>query len=162
MIVGVIGPSKLSGKENLKNYNKLAKILAKNEIIISPDKKSTAELFTKYYKENKGHKILGIDYKNDTDNGYIGLDREMCDELIDCNSWENQPKELVKRSKHLIVLGLSVGVTWEICLTKFYWPDPKSRVFVIKELCKDKFPRYLEKSLPIEYISIKNLKLRIA
>ncbi|MDP2672688.1 MAG: hypothetical protein Q8O84_02665 [Nanoarchaeota archaeon] len=163
MKIGIIGPSKLDkGKKMTKMVGEIAEIVSKKNvsIIISPDKNSTAELFASEFKKRNG-KIIGIDYKDDTDLGYAGLNREICDELISCETWENQPKYLVKNSDVLIVLGLSVGVTWEICLTKFYWSYPKQRIFIIKELVSDKLPKILNKSLSIEYISYKQLKNKL-
>ena len=163
MQIGIIGPSKLENNSTLeKAYAQIAKIIySKNaSIIISPDKNSTAELFAKEFKKINGN-IVGVDYKDDTDLGYAGLNREICDRLISCETWENQPKVLVKNSDFLIVLGLSVGVTWEICLAKFYWTSPLKRIFIIKDLVKDKLPKSLNNSLPIEYISIKKLEKKI-
>ncbi|MDP2628377.1 MAG: hypothetical protein Q8P15_00575 [Nanoarchaeota archaeon] len=156
--IGILGPSKLSkGKRDLENIKKIAKIIAnkKEEIIISPDKKSTAEFFAIEYKKNKGQKIIGIDYKDDRDNKYKGLNRKICDKLINVKTWENQPKELIKKADKIISLGLSIGVLWEICLTKFY--NHNIKILIIKELNKDKLPRIMEKELNIKYTSINKL-----
>lgn len=159
MIIGILGPSKLEKHNKFeRSCKEISKILASKglQIIISPDKKSLAEFFAMEFKKGGGF-VIGVDYEDDTDLGYLGLNRNICDKLIHCKTWENQPKVLIKNSDILIVLGLSVGVTWEICLTKFYWASKKNKIFIIKETCKDKLPAYLMKSLPIEYISIKEL-----
>lgn len=158
--IGIIGPTKfeLSEKEK-KICENIAKDMSKRcEIVISPDKKSTVEFFTQTYKKEGGKKVIGIDYDDDTEQGYVGLDRDICNQLINCETWENQPKELIKNSDHVLVLGLSIGVTWELCLTKFYWyQQPQKRIFIIKELVKEKLPSYMNKNLNIDYISYKEL-----
>jgi hypothetical protein len=163
-LIAIAGPSSLKETKELNKVCKdVANILVNNNYgaIISPDKKSTAELFALEFKKIKGSHLVGIDYQNDTALGYAGLNKEIVDELIDCKTWENQPKTIIQKSKALVVLGLSVGVTWEICLTKFYWHDKKSRIFIITETNNEKLPKYLSNSLPIEYISIKELDKKI-
>jgi len=162
MQVGILGPSNFKRDEKFRKIiSRIAMILIskKHDIIISPDKDSIAELFALEFKKVGGF-IVGIDYKDDADLGYSGLNRQICDKLISCETWENQPKAMVSNADAFIVLGLSVGVTWEICLTKFYWKD-KRKIFVIKETCKDKLPSYLLRALPIQYIPIKELEEKL-
>jgi hypothetical protein len=165
-LVGVLGPSNIKESKNMRKVCEdisCALIKHKFGAIISPDKKSTAEYFAKVFKKQKGSFLVGTDYSDDKDCGYKGLNRDICDELWNCETWENQPKFLVNESKALIVLDLSVGVTWELCLTKFYWSGSGGKIFIITETNKERLPEYMNKSLPIEYISINELddKLKV-
>jgi hypothetical protein len=162
--IGIVGPSSLKETPEL---NKACKIISETLVkykygaIISPDIDSTAELFAKEFKKNKKSFILGIHYEDDTANNYSGLNRSISDKVIDCKTWENQPKTLVINSKAIIVLGLSVGVTWELCLTRFFWSNTKNKIFIIKETNNERLPDYLADALPIEYISVNDLDKHI-
>lgn len=162
--IGLIGPSdpKISNRKKLKTIlEQIAEIfLEKNySVILSPDKKSTAENFAKIYKKKGGRKLIGISYKDDRIGGYSGLNRQICDKNIDCKTYELQPGVLIRESNDLVCVGLSNGVFWELCMIKYCWSRRKnSRVYVIKELVKDTIPKEIKKFVSLKFISINELK----
>jgi len=162
VLIGVLGPSKFKSSKKIEiAANNIVETLssAKFDILISPDKQSTAEFIANKAKDKI--KIIGINYQDDTDNDYKGLNRELCDELIDVKTWENQPKELIKRADSLIILGLGVGVVWEICLTKFYRKE-KCKVIILTDVTTEKLPKSLNQELPIIYTTSDKLKEHLA
>jgi len=158
-MIGIIGPSNYTEtEEKIKIFNKLSKILIANNlgIVFTPTIEGTTEAFAKVYKQNGGKEIIGMEFKDSTYHGYPGLNIDLCSKTIEIPTWENQPKALVQNSEHLIVLGLSTGTIWEMCLSKFFLKNP-GKVFVIKELVQEQLPSSLLKELPIEYISLENI-----
>ncbi len=163
-MIGIIGPSKFQVTENKLNIlNEISKILIENKlsIILTPTFNGATEALAKCYKKNQGKRIIGISFKNENHHGYPGLNRNLCNQIIDVETWEDQPKTLIKDSNHLIVLGFSTGTIWELCLPKFYWSDKNKKIFIIKELINEQLPSSLMQELPIEYISVKDLQHRI-
>ncbi len=162
-IIGLICPSdpKYSAKKKVeKILEKVSQIILEKDysVIISPDKKSTAEKFAKIYKKQGGNKLIGIMYADDKIGGYPGLNRVICDKNINCKTYELQPGVLVRKSDDIVCAGLSNGVFWEMCMVKYIWGKrKKSKVYVIKELVKKQIPKEIKKFVPIKYISIKDL-----
>lgn len=156
--IGIIGPTNLEVTEEMEKVcEDISRILVKKKytVLLNPTLGSTAEFFSREFKRQNG-RIRGIVFDDRTE-GYSGQDRGICDEFLHCGTWENQPRDLVKNSKHLIVLGFSIGTTWEMCMPKFYWNGGQSKIFVMKETMKERLPGYMEELLPIVYVSAEEL-----
>ncbi len=156
--IGVIGPTKLEATEQLEKVcEDVSRILTekKYSVLLNPMLGSTAEFFSKEFKRQNG-KIVGIVFDDNSD-GYPCQNRGICDDFLHCGTWENQPRDLVRDSGHLIVLGFSIGTTWEMCMAKFYWDDKERKIFVMKETMKERLPKYMEELLPIVYVTAKEL-----
>jgi len=155
MRIGIIGPSKL---KDFYKIEQIAKIVAqsKNEIVLTPDKKSTSEFFAEKYLNYGGKKVYLIVPLDDKEFGYDWLNLEL-GEKINCNTWRNQPEKLNEESEILICLGYSAGGLAEIAYTKWF---PKGKaikpVYIIEELISSKLPS--EINLDIRYISINELE----
>lgn len=157
-LIGIIGPTKLEATEELKKVCRdVSEILTKKKysVLLNPTSGSTVEFFGKEFKMQSG-KIKGIVF-DDNSEGYPKQNRNICDDFLHCSTWENQPRDLVRNSQHLIVLGFSIGTTWEMCMPKFYWTDKQSKIFIIKEALKERLPRYMEELLPIVYVTAEEL-----
>ncbi|MFH0798502.1 MAG: hypothetical protein V1906_03765 [Candidatus Woesearchaeota archaeon] len=156
--IGIIGPTKLELTEELKKVCKdVSGILVKKKysVLLNPTLGSTVEFFGKEFKNQDG-KVEGIVFDDNT-GGYPLQNRGICDSFLHCITWENQPRDLVRNSGHLVVLGFSIGTTWEICMTKFYWGDKQGKVFIMKETMKERLPKYMEELLPIIYVTSEEL-----
>ena len=156
--------------------NLLSKILVDGGYgaIINPMRGTAPEAFGITFKKYEGSSLTGVVYDDGRAVGTYdqltqGTDfhnRDICDALITCASWQEQPKTLVINSKHLVALGLSTGVNWELSLPKFYWrlnsgeaaPNPTGRIFLLKELILANYPICLSKDMGLESISIKQLR----
>ncbi|MEK6816576.1 MAG: hypothetical protein AABY09_03105 [Nanoarchaeota archaeon] len=156
--IGIIGSTKLEQTAELVQLCKdVSGILVKKgyAVLLNPSTGSTVDFFGREFKRQKGS-VTGIIFDCNTE-GYPELDKGICDGFLHCCTWESQPRDLVKNSRHLIVLGFSIGTTWEMCMSKFYWNDKQSRIFVMKETLKERLPKYMEELLPIVYVTAKEL-----
>lgn len=156
--IGIIGPTKLEITEELnKVCREVSNILVKKKysVLLNPTLGSTVEFFGKEFKRQNG-KIEGIVFDENTE-CYPDQNRGICDNFLRCSTWENQPRDLVKNSEHLIVLGFSIGTTWEMCMPKFYWSGKQGKIFVMKETMKERLPKYMEELLPIVYVTAEEL-----
>lgn len=125
-IIGIIGPSKGYIHEDVETISQqLSEILVRNgySAVITLTKDSSFELFGKVFKRIRGSHLYGITYPHPGVEGYEmeSNDELICDEQVECASWEEQPKVMVQMAKHMVALGISPGTTWEIMVTKYYW-----------------------------------------
>ena len=170
MKIVVIAPSKIDylaktlnkTEDEIKEmFTEIVKVLIKNdmEIVITPDKNSPLEFVGKEYLKLKGKKLFEVIPTEDTEFGYKEWVNDELGEIISCKTWRNQPETTNEVTDLLICLGYGVGVTIEICYTKWFKSKP---VFIIKELVSSELPDEINESLDIRYISINELdeKLR--
>jgi hypothetical protein len=172
-LIGIIGPTKVEDPDEINCINeRLSEILINKgySAIINPTLGSAPGIFGHVFKKKKEEKLnghshlVGIIYDDAEQYGGYGLERDLCEQNINCKTWENQPKLLVEISKHIICLGISTGTVWEICLTKFYWHlkkldcgenNPSGKVFIIEELSDKKLIDCLIEKLKMkEYVFI--------
>jgi hypothetical protein len=156
MKIGIIGPNTLFEgdlSKRKKLLDELAEIVAKskNEIILTPDKKSLLEYFGNKYKEFNGKKINLIipteekDYKS-----YLNTD---LGEIISCKDWDRQADEFNRQAKMFICVGYAWGVMKEMACAQYF---EKKKIYVLKEFISQELPKEL--GFLVEYISIKNLE----
>ena len=157
MRIGIIGPSKIIGKEKIKE---VAKIISKKnyEIVITPDKGSASEFFAQEYIKNSGKKIWEIVPENDKEFGYKEWINLELGEIINCGTWRNQPEKFNEETDILICIGYAVGVLMEIGYSKWFKPKP---VYIIKEFISGRLPVEIEKNLDLRYVSINELKEKL-
>ncbi|MFH1054063.1 MAG: hypothetical protein V1740_06615, partial [Candidatus Woesearchaeota archaeon] len=164
--IGILGPVnidifckvlKLKRLDYLNQINELAGKIAKGKhsIVIVPHKGSIQSIFTQYYKRCKGRKVIGIIPKDDTEWGIDYLDQEICDEIVDAGTWRNSPEKLDEESDILVCLGFGPGTIVEIGHTKWFKVD---KIYIIKDFITQKLPDEINGQLPIEYISLEDLK----
>jgi len=175
-LVGVLGPSRNYCRKKVEyNSERLSDILVScgYGAIINPMCGTAPETFGIIFKKHGGSPLVGVIYDDGRTVGEYDLltkdtdfhNKDICDTLINCVSWREQPGILIGNSKHLIVLGLSTGVNWELSLPKFYWrlklggvaPNTGGRIFLLTELISDKYPARLNEGMRLEYISIEEL-----
>jgi hypothetical protein len=163
MKIGIVSPSKvISIKEICKNAEEIITILAKKlaeegyEIVITPDKGSVSELFAQEYIKFNGKKVWEILPLEDTEFGYKEWVNTELGEAINCKIWRNQPEKFNEETDSLLVLGYSVGGLFEIGYSKWLKPKP---IHIINELISTKLPEEINRSLKINYVSYKELKL---
>ena len=173
-LVGIIGPSKGYDAERVRQASeRLSDVLLNTsyDVLINPMTGGSPELFGRIYSARNESHLVGVTYPLDgICEEYLKLAGEpffnidICERTIHCDNCEEHPKVIVQKSKHLIVLGLSGGVNWEISLTKRNWrmggekaPNPDGKVFIIDELIEGRYPPELDADLGIEYISLDNL-----
>ncbi len=160
MRLGIIGASKI---EFLKKVNEnceeiltqIAKLIKEHEIVVTPDKGAVSEFVTKRYLEKGGKKVWEIIPLEDKEFGYEGWLNEGLGETINCGTWRNQPEKFNEETDALICCGYAVGVLAEIAYSKWFNPKP---VYIINELVSGKLPIEVERSLNLNYISLKELK----
>lgn len=164
MIIGVIGPSKVSYVEEVnKNAKKVISELArvvsesKHEIVVTPDFGSASEFFAKEYSKFNGKKIFSVIPLDDKEFGYSWTNLSI-GEKINCRTWRNQPEKFNEETDLLLCIGYAVGVLVEIAYSKWFGPK---KIYIIKELVSGKLPKEVEKSLKLEYLSYKSLKKKI-
>ena len=133
---------------------KVAKNLAeKHEIVLTPEKGSVSERLAQEYKKAGGKKVTGIIPKDDKQFGIEHLNLDVCDEIINCGLWTDQPARLDTESDALLVFGLAPGVFIEISYTKWFRVD---NIFILKEFIMEELPAELEK-LNVTYITLDEL-----
>lgn len=166
MKIGIIGPGNVKNyceraKIKEENYKKIIKqialIIAKtnSEIVITPDKGATSELFAMEYSKSGGKKVYEIVPLDDKEFGYSWVNLDL-GEHINCGTWRNQPEALCENSELLICIGWGGGTLAEIYYTR--WFGKIKKVYVIEELIDEKLPASLEKSLKtMEYIKANEL-----
>jgi hypothetical protein len=156
MRIGIIGPSKVEGKESI---SKIAKIIAAsgNEVVVCPDKGSSSEYFAQQYLASGGKKVWEIIPLDDKEFGFDWINTDL-GEHINCGIWRNQPEKLNEETDALLCLGYSIGVLAEIAYTK--WFKPKT-VYIIKELISGELPREINERLDLRYVSIFELEKKL-
>jgi len=105
--IGIIGPSKVKGKDEI---SKLAKIVSesKHEIVVTPDKGSSSEFFALEYSKINGKKVYEVIPIDDKEFGYSWVNLDL-GENINCGTWRNQPEKLNEETDILLCLGYSAG-----------------------------------------------------
>ncbi|MCW8965898.1 MAG: hypothetical protein OQK82_04305 [Candidatus Pacearchaeota archaeon] len=151
MKIGIIGPSKLRNNELI---SKVAEILKKYEVVLTPDKGSVSEYFAKEYLKVAGKKVFEVVPEDDKEFGYSWVNVEL-GEIINCSTWRNQPEKLNEECDVLVSLGYSVGGLIEICYSKWFRKKP---VYILKEFIDVELPKELEESLDLHYIGIEELE----
>jgi len=159
MKIGLIGPNTMRGasekelEERKILLSSVAKILSKtkNELVLTPDKGSLLEFFGNKYKEFGGGKILIIAPMKDDAEEYLNLE---IGEIVDCEMWYRQPSKFSEETDLFVCVGYTAGVLSEIGASQYF--NPK-KIFVIEEFVSSKLPSEINKSMNIEYISIKSL-----
>ena len=161
MRIGIIGPSKMQYVEEINSEAKkiivqLSKVVAEsgNEIVVVPDKGSASEFFAQEYLKHRGKKVYEMVPLDDKEFGLSWMNLEI-GEHINCGTWRNQPEKLNEECDILLCLGFGAGVLIEIAYSK--WFKPK-QVYIIKKLISRKLPDELEKSLKLNYVTIKEFK----
>ena len=164
MKIGIIGPTKIDEfckligmKKNkyIKAIINISRLLKNHEIILTTDKNSVAEIFAKEYKKAGGKKVVGIVPRDDKEFGYSWINLSVCDEIINCGTWRNQPEKLCEESNIILCLGFSPGSLIEIAYTKWF---KVKKILILKELISKELPEEINKKLNIKYISIRDLK----
>ena len=142
----------------LAQIKKIAEYLAKSkiEIVIVPHKGSVPELLAQHYKEFEGKKVYGVIPMNDKEFGIDYLNQEICDEIVDADTWRNVPETLLEFSDKLLVLGLGPGVFVEIGQAKWF---PVEKIFVIDEFISAELHDELTSQLPIQYVFLEHLEM---
>jgi len=171
MKIGIIGPGEVDkyckrAKINKDKYEKivsgLAKVVADKgaEIVITPDKASTSELFGLKYKEQGGKKINVIAPLDDKEFGYSWVNTGIGNNTINCGTWRNQPENLCENSDLLICIGWGGGTLCEIYYTR--WFGKIKKVYIINDLIDSKLPNSLDETFKIiEYIDSNQLKEKL-
>lgn len=169
MKIGIIGPTDLkTWKEiididnDLLNH-KLNDIISEmialdHKIIIVPQKDTLPGLISKIYKDKGGKKIYGVIPMDDTEFGTKLLNEDLCDEIINCATWRNQPESLCENSDLIIAFGLSEGTTIEICQNKWFG---KNKILIIQDFISNKLPKECTKNLNIKYIPYDEIQQHI-
>lgn len=170
MRIGIIGPGEVEkycerAKIDIDAYKKIIGNLASSaaesghEIVVTPDKGSTTELFAKEYLKNKGKKVIEVVPLDDKEFGYEWVNTEL-GENINCGTWRNQPETLCENSDSLICIGWGGGTVAEIYYTR--WFSKAKKVYVVEDIIDDKLPVSLEVSLKIvEYVKAAELEKRL-
>ena len=170
MKIGIIGPGeagkycKRAGLDKNKYeevVRKLAIVIAKsgNEIVVTPDKGSTSELFSQLYLKQGGKKVYEVVPLDDNEFGYEWVNTDL-GENINCGTWRNQPEKLCEESDVLVCIGWGGGTLSEIYYTR--WFGKVKRVYVINELIDDKLPKSLDEAFKIlEYINADELERKL-
>ena len=163
MKIGFLAPSKteeficrlgITSGFYKQSIAKIAKYLAgKHEIVLTPEKGSVSECLAEEYKKFGGKKVIGIIPKDDKTFGIANLNPDVCDEIINCGTWADQPGRLDTESDSLLVFGLTPGVFIEISYTKWFKVD---NIFILKEFIIEELPAELEK-LNATYITLDEL-----
>jgi predicted Rossmann-fold nucleotide-binding protein len=139
--IAVLGPSEPEKTFRILGVNygdlisiasKVGKIISEkgHHLVVCPDGGngySIAYLVAKSYKNSGGEKVLGV-VPRDNRWGYSRLNFNICDELVECNSWGDVPVKLVEIADRLIVLGLSPGTMIELCWGKWM----KKKFYIVK------------------------------
>ncbi len=170
MKIGIIGPGEVEkyckrASIDVSEYMRIVKNLAcsladtDNEIVVTPDRGSTSELFAQEYLNNKGKKVYVIVPLDDTEFGYSWVNVDL-GENINCGTWRNQPEKLCEECDILICVGWGGGTLTEIYYTR--WFGKVKRVYIVKELIDGKLPKSLEATFKIlEYIKAKDLEKKL-
>lgn len=149
-----------SEKEFLGNVKKVVEIAApmKFEIAVVPHKKSLSEFFAIKYKK-LGGRVIGIVPLQDKEFGVEYLNREICDKIVDCGDWRNQPEKLNEASDAMLCLGFGAGTLNEIAMSKWFNPDKKKRkrIIVVREFISAELPEEAVKDLDVVYVQMKGL-----
>lgn len=155
MKIGIIGPSKIK-KEHKKEIPKIAKLISLlgHKIVIVPEDKSVPLFFAEEYIKNKGKKVYSIVPLDDYEFGNDWVRKDI-GEIINCQTWRNQPEKFNEESEILISLGYCTGGIIEICYSKWFG---KNKIYILKEFGDTKLPEELKKDLNLKYISINQLK----
>jgi hypothetical protein len=174
MRIGIIGPSKLSYVEEINSESKkiiseISKALKDKEILIVPDKNSSAEFFAREYLRNNGKKVYSIIPLDDKEFGFPWLDLDL-GEKINCGTWRNQPEKFNEECDILLCIGYATGVLIEIAYSKWFGrkskistlsskdvEQKKKKVYIVKELVSGELPKDSIRDLDIEYISYKDV-----
>ena len=159
MKIGIIGPSTLknASKKELEERKILLIIVAKiiseskNDIVLTPDKKSLLEFFGEKYLEFGGKKIWIVAPMKEDAEKYLNLE---FGEVIDCERWYRQPSRFSEETDLLICLGYSAGVLSEIGASQYF---NQKKILIINEFVTSNFPIEINRSIDIEYISLKKL-----
>ncbi|MBN2285767.1 MAG: hypothetical protein JXI43_04925 [Tissierellales bacterium] len=157
-LIGIIGPGRDYKREAIVEISHIISklIVGKGYLpFITPTLKSSPEIFGNIFKEDyPDHDLWGIDYEDPDPKEFPdhNLNKNLCDKIVNCEIWENEPKYFIKHIKHLIVFGFCTGCVWEIVLTKFYWKHDDGKIYVLRELEPDFMPERLNQKLKIRYI----------
>jgi len=169
MRIGILGPTRVKEfcerlgveeSEYLYFLEKIAERLAStsHEIIVMPASGTAQGLIASAYKDLGGKKVVGIVPRDDTEWGIRDVDETIADDIINCGTWRNQPEKFCEESDVLLVVGLAPGAMIEICYTKWF---KVKRVFLMRDFMSQKLHPEIEKDIPVEYISIQDLKDKI-
>jgi len=171
MKIGIIGPGEvekycknagLDVEKYKERVNKIAEIIArlKHDIVVTPDKGSTSELFAQAYKQTKGRKINVLVPLEDKEFGYSWVNKKIADEVISCKTWRNQPEAMCENSDLLVCIGWGGGTLCEMYYTR--WMGKVRAIYVISELIDVKLPKSLEKGYKIlEYVKLSDLEKKL-
>jgi len=164
MKIGLIGPANIKrvcdavdiGEEEYYSIvraiaEKVAK--AEHEILIIPAKRSGVEFFAEVYRDEDGPKIIGI--MPETDDEKSLLNKQACDEIINCSSACEMNLTMLKNCDMIICIGYGPESIAIICSTKVVQFE---KVYVIKELISKKLPDELETCLRINYVKADDVK----
>lgn len=170
MKIGIIGPGEVEkycerAKINKTKYTLIVKDLAislantTSEIVVTPDKGSTSELFVKEYLASGGKKVYEVIPLDDKEFGYSWVNIDL-GEHINCETWRNQPETLCENSDLLICIGWGGGTLAEVYYTR--WFGKVKKVYVVEELIDSKLPNSLDKTFKIlEYIKANELEKKL-
>lgn len=172
MKLGIIGPTQwqrnckiigVSEKEFLGEIKKIAETVFSLgfEITINPHKNGASFEFALEFKR-LGGKVFGIVPLQDKEFGIDYLDQSVCDEIIDCGTWRNQPESLNENCEAMLCLGFSSGTINEVAFSKWFPVGQKSKkVLVVKEFISKELPSESVKDINLEYILLGQLEKKL-
>jgi predicted Rossmann-fold nucleotide-binding protein len=156
--LGIIGPTNLEETSRIlkmpkekyaEEVRKIARLVAEKEfeILIVPGYESkfeegkhrlaSQEIFATEYEKAFGKKVFGLVPVADKEWGSENLDKTLCDEIIETETWYQVPAMMAKNSDALLCIGFSAGVAMEIAYTKYF---PVKKTIVCEWLVSKKMP----------------------
>ena len=171
MRIGIIGPGQIEEYCKKSGISKrkyesivrgLAGVVARsgNQIMVTPDKGSTKELFAQEYKNSGGKKVNVIVPLDDTEFGHKWVNIDIGDKQINCGTWRNQPESICENSDLFICIGWGGGTMAEMYYTR--WMGKVKKIYVINETIDSVLPVSLEKGLGIiEYTPASKLESKL-
>ncbi|MBL7057687.1 hypothetical protein ISS09_05385 [Candidatus Woesearchaeota archaeon] len=169
MKIGILGPTRIdefcevvnAGKtEYLYFLEQIAEYLAStnNSIVIMPSRITAQGVVALTYKDLGGKKVIGVIPEDDVEWGIKDIDESVADEVVNCETWRNQPEKLCEESNIFLLVGMSPGAMIEVCYSKWF---KVKKVFIMTDFLSQKLPAEVEKDLDVEYITLFELKDKI-